>query len=56
MSYAIRNTISKKKEMRFKVLKRTAGLWTDRKDIKSSASWVAAKRKKQSFRSQKKLD
>lgn len=44
------NIINQKKKAKLKVLKETAGLWTNRKDIKDSASWIAQKRKRQSTR------
>jgi len=44
------DVVGDKKNTKLEILKRTAGLWADRHDIKSSASWVAAKRKKQSSR------
>lgn len=42
--------INQKKKTKLKVLKKTAGLWANRKDIKDSAAWVAQKRKEQSTR------
>lgn len=45
--------IQKTKKARQEVLEKTAGLWTDRKDVKTGASWVKKLREKASTRYEK---
>ncbi len=43
-------SLKKKKNIRKKILKETAGLWARRKEIKGSALWVNKLREKESSR------